>query len=94
MRSIVQQNSRQRHITISELVRSNQLRLARIPRLQHLGRRCTPQDARVDEPREFDMGNVSAGAVDALEIPDGFGPSPENQFSPLIESWMGTYAEG
>lgn len=56
-----------------ELVRRNQLPLAPIPVLEHLGRRSAPEDAWVDEASKLDMGDMPTCAVDALEIPDCFG---------------------
>ena len=35
--------------------------------------RSTSEDARVDEACEADTGDVTGAAVDAFEIPDGFG---------------------
>lgn len=63
---------RQRNIAIKP-VRRNQLSLPLIPRLEHFGRRCTSQNARMDEPGKLDVRDVPAGAVDAFEVPDCFG---------------------
>jgi hypothetical protein len=65
-------HSRKSNLAV-QLVCRNQRCLARIPPLEHLGGRGTPENARVDEPGELDVGNVSAGAVYALKVPDCFG---------------------
>jgi hypothetical protein len=49
---------RQRHVAVQAVGR-NELALAPVPLGQHLRRRRAPEDARVDEPRELDMRNVS-----------------------------------
>ena len=77
-----------------ELVRRNQLAFARIPVVENLCRRRAPENARVDEPGELDVGNVPACAVDALEIPDCF--SAARSVSIWLVRYLnnGTYAEG
>lgn len=64
---------RQRHIAAFELRGRDQLALALIPRREDLGRRRAAQDAWVDESCEFDVRQVSRGAVDAFKVPDGLG---------------------
>lgn len=59
---------------VGEAVGGDELALARVPRRQHLGRRRAPQDPRVDQPRELNVRDVSRCRVDALEVPDRFGP--------------------
>ena len=44
-----------------------------VPCCQHFMRRRAAQDARVDQAGESDVRNVTRGAEDAFEIPDGFG---------------------
>lgn len=56
-----------------ELVSGDELALARIPGLEHVGRGRAAQDARVDQARELDVRDVSRGGVDALEVPYSFG---------------------
>lgn len=68
-----QKDSRQRNVPLSQWIRGNQLALAAVPFRQHLGRWRAAQDAGVDEAGELDVRDVPAGAVDAFEVPDGFG---------------------
>jgi len=44
-----------------------------IPGLEDFGGGRAAEDARVDEASELDAGDVAGGAVDAFEVPDGFG---------------------
>lgn len=66
-------DSRQGNVPLGQRIRGNQLALAAVPFRQHLGRRRASEDAGVDEAGELDVRDVAAGAVDAFEIPDGFG---------------------
>jgi len=56
---------------IGQLVGGNEVALALVPVGQDLGRRCAANDTWVDEPCKFDVGDVSRGAENALEIPYG-----------------------
>lgn len=58
---------------LGQFGRGDQLRLTAVPRLQDLGGGSTAQNARVDEPCEFDMRKMARGAVYAFKVPDGFG---------------------
>lgn len=51
----------------------DQLAFAVVPGLEDFVGRRAAQDTRVDEPGEPDAGDVAGGAVDAFEVPDGFG---------------------
>lgn len=66
-------DSRQGNVPLGQRIRGNQLALAAVPFRQHLGRWRASEDAGVDEAGELDVRDVAAGAVDAFEIPDGFG---------------------
>ncbi len=70
--NISQGHPRQSNITI-QLVSSDQLALARVPRVEDLGGGRAAENAWVDEPGELDVWDVPAGAVDAFKVPDGFG---------------------
>lgn len=45
-----------------------------VPFCEDLGGGGTAEDTGVDQPGEFDAGDVAGGAVDAFEVPDCFGP--------------------
>lgn len=66
---------RQRDVAVLELGGGDELPLARVPRVEDLGRRRAAQDPRVDEPRELDVRDVPRRGVDALEVPDRFRPA-------------------
>ena len=55
-----------------ELIGGDQFTLTLVPRLEHLLRWGAAQNAWMDESSKFDMGDMSAGAIDALKVPDGF----------------------
>ena len=40
----------------------------------------------MDQARETEVREVTAGAEDAFEVPDGFGPGVEEQRSAMIRS--------
>jgi len=52
---------------------ADELGFAVVPDLEHFVAGSTTEDAGVDKAGESDPGNVAGGAVDALEVPDGFG---------------------
>lgn len=53
--------------------RRNQVALAAVPLGQDLGGRSAAENSRVDQAGEADARDVSASAVDAVKVPDGFG---------------------
>lgn len=53
-----------------QLIGRDEVAFALVPGRQDLGAGGAPQDSRVDETWELHMGDVSAGAEDAFEIPD------------------------
>lgn len=65
---------RQRDVAaVGQPGRADELPLAPVPRREDLGGRGAAQDARMDEPRELHVRQVSRGAVDAFEVPDRLG---------------------
>ena len=70
---------RQSHISAHVRAVADQLCFAGIPRLQHLLRRSAAEDSRVDEAGKSNTRNMTRGAIDALEVPDGFGTAAVNQ---------------
>ncbi|KAH9841297.1 Thromboxane-A synthase, partial [Teratosphaeria destructans] len=54
-------------------VGGDELGLAGVPGVEDVGARGAAEDAWVDEAGEFDARDVAGGAVDAVEVPDGFG---------------------
>lgn len=56
-----------------ELVGGDELALARVPGVEHVGRGRAAQDARVDQAGELDVRDVPGRGVDAFEVPDSFG---------------------
>lgn len=52
---------------------ADELGFAPVPFGEDFGGGCTAEDARVDEARKADVGDVAAGTEDAFEVPDGFG---------------------
>lgn len=46
-----------------------------VPFCQNLGGRCTAEDTGMNQTGELDTGDVAGSAMDALEVPDSFGPA-------------------
>ena len=88
-------NARKSDVAV-ELVRGDQLGLARVPLLEHLCGRGASENAWMDEAGKLDVRNVSAGAVDAFKIPDCFGAGDvlAHQAGRIGEVEGPTYAEG
>jgi hypothetical protein len=68
----------------------DQLGFALIPFGEDFRGRCTAQDARMDETRKTDAGNVPGGAKDAFKVPDGFCSVIEgiNNDPPIGIDWL------
>jgi hypothetical protein len=53
----------------------DQFAFTTIPFSEYFSRGSAAQNSRVDEACEFDAGDVSGGAIDALKVPDSLGPT-------------------
>lgn len=51
----------------------NQLGFATIPFCQNIRRRCTAQNAGMNESGKLDARNMSGSTVNSLKVPDGLG---------------------
>ena len=56
------------------VVGGDELGFAAVPLGENFRRGRAAQDARVDQAREADVGDVSRGGEDAFKVPDCFGP--------------------
>jgi len=56
-----------------------------VPCLEHLGRRCTTKNTRMDQTSEADAWDMTRGAIDAFEVPDSFGSVyPHVSIAPVL----------
>lgn len=53
----------------------DQLLFPPVPFLKNFGRRRAAENARMNQTSKFDTGNMARSTIDALKVPDGFGPA-------------------